>query len=63
MNINLNETVTLSIKTYEDMKNEIKYFRQKAEEKTVIKVVAPVSMYVTMSLFIFLWVILLIFLR
>jgi hypothetical protein len=32
-----NETVTLSLETYEEMKNELKDLREQAKQKTVIK--------------------------
>ena len=37
MDININETVTLSIQHYEEMKEELKTLRQQVQEKTVIK--------------------------
>jgi hypothetical protein len=56
MNVNLNETVTLSIETYEEMKAEIKNLRQQVEEKTIYKeVLPPVYGYVAMAVVIGLW--------
>ena len=37
MDINLNETVTLSIAHYEEMKEELKLLRQQVQEKTIVK--------------------------
>ena len=39
--MSINETVTLSIETYEEMKVEIKNLRQQVKEKTIIKEVLP----------------------
>jgi hypothetical protein len=56
MNVNLNETVTLSIETYEEMKAEIKSLRQQVQEKTIYKeVLPPVYGYVAMAVVIGLW--------
>ncbi len=51
MNIEINETVTLSIETYEEMKAEIKSLRKQVEEKTIYKeVIPPVYGYVALAL-------------
>ncbi len=51
MNVKLNETVTLSIETYEEMKAEIKSLRQQVQEKTIYKeVLPPIYGYVAMAL-------------
>lgn len=56
MNVNLNETVTLSIETYEEMKAEIKSLRQQVQEKTIYKeVLPPIYGYVAIALLFSLW--------
>lgn len=56
MNVKLNETVTLSIETYEEMKTEIKSLRQQIQEKTIYKdVLPPIYGYVAMAVVIGLW--------
>lgn len=41
MNVNLNETVTLSVQTYEDMKEEIKSLKKLVQQNTIIEEVLP----------------------
>jgi cell division septum initiation protein DivIVA len=56
---NNNETVTLSLKTYEDMKEEIKNLKEQVKEKTIIKYSThPVYGYVALSIMfaLFIWV-------
>lgn len=36
-----NETVTLSIETYEEMKEELKLLRQQVKKQTIIKEILP----------------------
>lgn len=56
MNVNLNETVTLSIETYEEMKAEIRILRQQVQEKTIYKeVLHPIYGYVAIAAFFSLW--------
>ena len=58
MNVNINETVTLSLENYEEMKAEIKSLRQQVQEKTIIKevkVVPPIYGYLGMIIVVFLF--------
>jgi len=41
MDIQLNETVTLTIETYEQMRDELKVLREQVKQKTIIKEVKP----------------------
>ena len=48
----MNETVKLSIETYEEMKAEIKSLHQQVKEKTVIKEVSPpIYLYIGLVIF------------
>ena len=57
--MSINETVTLSIETYEEMKVEIKSLRQQVKEKTIIKeVLPPIYGYVVLAILyvVFVWI-------
>lgn len=41
INMDTNETVTLSIQSYEKMKAEIAYLKEQVKQKTIIKEVQP----------------------
>jgi len=46
-----NETVTLSLQTYEDMKQEIKTLKEQVKEKTIVKYYNhPVYGYVALGI-------------
>lgn len=47
----MNETVTLSIETYENMKAKIKSLKEQVREKTIVKeVIPPIYGYVALVL-------------
>lgn len=54
-----NETVTLSLQTYEDMKQEIKTLKEQVKEKTIVKnqlhpVYGYVMLFIMIGMFSFL---------
>ena len=54
-----NETVTLSLETYEEMKKELKDLREQVKEKTIVKYYHhPIYGYVAMAILmgLFMWV-------